>query len=825
MRTATFLALVWLVSCGGGNGGGGTPTDTGGADEAQCTPQCDGRHCGPDGCGGVCGTCPEGKRCDESGQCVVEVSLKPCCNAVQTPGCPASKEIEQCVCKVNKTCCQTSWDESCVRDVDALKCGTCCEPSCKGKECGDDGCGGSCGQCTEGKTCKDGKCEGCSCEGKQCGDDGCGHSCGSCKDDELCDPSGQCKPKTACGICYESLKCDEKSLACTGDECGDVTYEGKCVGGLVVFCDADQLTSLDCPYLSEGKLECGYSQAFGGYDCVCKPQCAGLECGNGGCWDRPDVCGKCPDGKYCDAGHCLPCTCDGRQCGDDGCGKSCGQCPEGQLCDPEHKCVPATDCGVCAKGLQCGAGEAYPEACFADDCGDIAFFGTCVGNLVLFCEEDNLYSLDCEFLMGGTCGYDPKGDFLSCVCGAGQYQLGDKCVPCTCEGRVCGDDGCGKSCGTCGAGEFCDWQGQCKKAEVSACCEPKPAPGCSDDPAVEACVCTWDKYCCDSEWDNICTEIIQEEHCGLCCLPDCAGKVCGDDGCGGSCGSCGANEWCDAGQCKKCSCGTRKCGFDECGNVCGTCSATEYCDATGQCKPCSCENRQCGDDGCGKSCGKCEGGQACFKGLCITPDLACCDEQETPGCEADPVVSGCVCEQDPYCCKNAWDAMCVLEVDEFECGVCCVPDCKDKECGDDGCGGSCGECTGGKGCSPEGKCVVCECLPDQECGTDTCGKPKCGTCPDGYQCSPDNHCVQCGCGAMECGLDPCGISCGECDNGFCDNGKCKPYVGDCCRPNETAGCEDQAIRECVCEVDPVCCTTKWDASCVAKAKSYCQACL
>jgi len=35
-----------------------------------------------------------------------------------------------------------------------------CFPNCSGKECGDDGCGGSCGICPESAECVDGKCEG-----------------------------------------------------------------------------------------------------------------------------------------------------------------------------------------------------------------------------------------------------------------------------------------------------------------------------------------------------------------------------------------------------------------------------------------------------------------------------------------------------------------------------------------------------------------------------------------------------------------------------------------------------------------------------------------
>ena len=52
-----------------------------------------------------------------------------------------------------------------------------CVPDCLGKQCGDDGCGGSCGECPTGQACQDdGTCLGCTpeCAGKACGDDGCG---------------------------------------------------------------------------------------------------------------------------------------------------------------------------------------------------------------------------------------------------------------------------------------------------------------------------------------------------------------------------------------------------------------------------------------------------------------------------------------------------------------------------------------------------------------------------------------------------------------------------------------------------------------------------
>ncbi len=40
-----------------------------GADGALCVPHCEGRECGPDGCDGSCGTCPENGHCSEAGLC------------------------------------------------------------------------------------------------------------------------------------------------------------------------------------------------------------------------------------------------------------------------------------------------------------------------------------------------------------------------------------------------------------------------------------------------------------------------------------------------------------------------------------------------------------------------------------------------------------------------------------------------------------------------------------------------------------------------------------------------------------------------------------
>lgn len=73
----------------------------------SCVPNCQGRACGDNGCGGSCGACPTGQSCNATFACV------------GNPG---------------------------------------CVPNCANRNCGDNGCGGSCGSCSAGTTCTAGVC-------------------------------------------------------------------------------------------------------------------------------------------------------------------------------------------------------------------------------------------------------------------------------------------------------------------------------------------------------------------------------------------------------------------------------------------------------------------------------------------------------------------------------------------------------------------------------------------------------------------------------------------------------------------------------------------
>jgi hypothetical protein len=164
-----------------------------------CVPQCTGKQCGADGCGGVCGSCTSPKTCNGSGQC----TCVPQCNGKQCgpDGCGSS-----CGSCTSPATCNASGQCACV-------------PQCNGKQCGPDGCNSSCGSCTSPATCNaSGQCA-CvpQCSGKQCGPDGCNGSCGSCTV-----PAHGSATCSAAGAC--SFACDSGYLNCPDKTCNPLNW-------------------------------------------------------------------------------------------------------------------------------------------------------------------------------------------------------------------------------------------------------------------------------------------------------------------------------------------------------------------------------------------------------------------------------------------------------------------------------------------------------------------------------------------------------------------------------------------------------------------------
>ncbi len=80
-----------------------------------CQPACTGKQCGPDGCGGVCGTCADGMQCGAGSVCE--------CPTHTTKGCKGCK-CEKCVCAMDDFCCLHEWDAQCAKEC-VEQCGGC----------------------------------------------------------------------------------------------------------------------------------------------------------------------------------------------------------------------------------------------------------------------------------------------------------------------------------------------------------------------------------------------------------------------------------------------------------------------------------------------------------------------------------------------------------------------------------------------------------------------------------------------------------------------------------------------------------------------------
>ncbi len=346
-------------------------------------------------------------------------------------------------------------------------------PSCLNKVCGDDGCGGACGDCLAGFGCQNGQCV-ClpKCDGKQCGPDGCGTggTCGDCLAGYGCQ-GGQC-------ICIP--QCDGKS--CGSDSCGGSC--GECLPGYA--CQSGQCVCVpQCTGKVCGNDGCGGTcgDCLPGYgcqsgQCICIPQCSNKECGSDGCGGS---CGTCSQGFVCQSGQCA-CSpnCAGKDCGNDGCGGSCGSCSAGYVCQG-GLCVCAPNCA----GKTCGG----------DGCGGTC--GTCGPGSV--CQNGQcICAPDCT---GKDCGSDGCGGTCGTCAPGFQCQSGKcVCIP-NCAGKVCGNDGCGGSCGTCQAGYTCSaageclppnpcgdlsWNGECDGEELRYCHQPgDPSEPCANPPYCE----------------------------------------------------------------------------------------------------------------------------------------------------------------------------------------------------------------------------------------------------------------------------------------------------------------------------------------------------
>ncbi len=167
-------------------------------------------------------------------------------------------------------------------------------------------------------------------------------------------------------------------------------------------------------------------------------------------------------------------------------------------------------------------------------------------------------------------------------------------------------------------------------------------------------------------------------------------------------------------------------------------------------------------------------------------------------CQGTPNHGGCQCDaacvEQGDCCADACDS----------CGHCCVPDCDGKDCGDDGCGNTCGTCAADESCA-QGACTPDPCAgaltgaacdDGDDCTTlDRCIGGRCAgvarDCDDGDECTEDRCDAQRG----ACVSTPIGGCCARdwdcedtdpCTRDRCEAGSCESEVMESCPNGEPA---------------------------------------
>lgn len=347
----------------------------------------------------------------------------------------------------------------------------------------------------------------------------------------------------AAGPFGATLAIDTEVTCSDGVFCnGDERYvAGSCMSGVPPCDDGAACTTDQC---NEDKGLCVYALGPSCPSCArpdCQPDCSGKECGDDGCGGS---CATCPDDLFCVDGTCTVVTQPGT------CGNPLPLVPAGVPLIGTHEITGDSSTGINALAPACNTASTAKEIVYTftttqvvgidarmsgydtvldlrlSECGLTAASVACsddatppgdTGSRVARMLEPGTYYLVAD-------GYNATqdGPFALTV------RFTDGCVP-QCDGRFCGDDGCGGECGACSDGEACT-----------------PGGRCLPDP----------------------------------CIPACDGRACGSDGCGGTCGTCTGGELCieAEGQCRF---------FPVCNHAqpaCeGGCGANQYCGTDCQC--------------------------------------------------------------------------------------------------------------------------------------------------------------------------------------------------------------------------------------------------
>ena len=188
--------------------------------------------------------------------------------------------------------------------------------------------------------------------------------------------------------------------------------------------------------------------------------------------DGSDNCPRIANARQEDSNHdgigdacepppagCVP-ACQGRTCGDDGCGSTCGQCRADSICAPERgACVPTglDLCEPCELAGQCTA-NGVAGACAQNSQTGETF---CVTPCILFCDYEGFDCIRLDDTQDTWCAPPSSTCSDPCLfvsCNGGTHCDGGRCVadpaPDRCAGVRCPgeDEVCDPATGFCVSG-------------------------------------------------------------------------------------------------------------------------------------------------------------------------------------------------------------------------------------------------------------------------------------------------------------------------------------------------------------------------------------
>lgn len=479
-----------------------------------CVPDCNGKSCDGDGCGGSCGACGSGEACSAGAcECAPQCSGKVC----GTDGCGG-------------TCGTCASNEAC-------NAGACeCVPECSGKSCGPDGCGQSCGSCDTDEACQGGACV-CvpQCGGQECGDDGCGGSCGGCGTSQVCDAAGSCQATCDAGdlgptpVSHEVSEAQDQDLGlnlCMDGELDVWTFEtlhsftpatsgnykfavtaNASGAGVSVHEGCPSITHCvahgDNPYGSSAEVvlwldsgteysvlvsttkNTGYTLAIDVHSSTgCEPQCDGASCGSDGCGG---TCGSCDTSQLCVEGACEQFLAGATNCQDapviDSVPASVWTHRRTDTAQLEPRSVSCNN-GAYVTTYGFGNGPAQynqvwrfqvpSSAHYVIDDGSngYAYLTTgCGGSaaclLPVKADQPIFLAAGKEYMLIADVTYGEMQNLT-----IDTYDVFENvCTP-SCSGKVCGPDGCGGECGVCEIGRCAAGGSSCLYKSGDTCSNP-----------------------------------------------------------------------------------------------------------------------------------------------------------------------------------------------------------------------------------------------------------------------------------------------------------------------------------------------------------------